>query len=495
MKRNKFSLSHYRLTTMDMGTLVPISWYEGLPGDSIQQQTSLLLRATPLIAPVMHPVRVRLHTFFVPNRIIWDDWENFITGGEDGMFEAQPPLKNVDFNVAVGTLWNYLGIPTGDYSSNPALVSALPFRAYQMIYNEYYRDEQLSTAKSISKASGTDTTTDANLNLIAWEKDYFTTARPSPSLGEEIYIPLGESAPVVGVGTKQPVFNSAVATGRNLQHDSTVNVMVSGTGTGGVGTLEWADSALIADLSAATGITVNDLRNYLALQRYQEARNRFGSRYSEYIKYLVPGIGNLDSRLQEPEFLGGGSSMISFSEILQTQRTDTGETPLGTMAGHGISAMRTRRLRRFLPEHGIVMTLLSVQPKSIYTQALPKKWHRLNKEMYFQKELQFIGEQPIPNREVYAFHSDPTGTFGYNNRFDEYRWEPSGISGEFETTQDGWHYGRIFASDPALNNTFIACNPAKRPSADQVGHCLYVMANQSIQARRILAQWATPKTF
>lgn len=497
MKRSKFSLSHYKLLTMEMGQLVPVSWYEALPGDTIQQQSSVLIRATPLTSPVMHPVRVRMHTFFVPNRIIWEDWEDFITGGDDGKFEAAPPTFTSSATVNKGGLADYLGIPPGDYSSNPIIYSALPTRAYNLIYNDHFRDQDITDPLPIGLGSGDDQITTPGVQRVAWEKDYFSTLRPWTSKGDEIYIPLGTTAPVSGTGTKIPEFiaQDGDQSIRTLEHDASVNVEVSGAAVGSGRTLEWSDPKLVADLSQATGISINDLRNFLALQRFQEARAQFGSRYSEYLKYLAPGIGNLDSRLQEPEYISGGASMLQFSEILQTQRTDEGESPLGTLAGHGISAMRTRRFRKFIPEHGIVMTLLSVVPKAIYSQAVERKWHRMNKEMYFQKELQFIGEQPVTNREIYSNHSDPTGIFGYGQRYDEYRYNPSGIAGEFHDTVDNWHFARIYGADVALNDSWLKCNPGKRPFADQVGNTLYVMANQSIQARRILVKYPTPRTF
>lgn len=495
MKRNKFSLSNYKLLTLNYGDLVPVNWYEALPGDTLQMSTSMLVRSTPLVAPVMHPVRVRLHTYFVPNRLLWDDWEDFITGGPDGTFEAQPPTYQQSGQNIKGTLNDYLGIPVGDYTGNPIIYSMLPHRAYALIYNERYRDQDLVSELTISKASGIDSVTPQTLQRVAWQKDYYTTARPWSSKGNEILLPLSEDIIDVTSKGSAPTWQIGSDVGQNLKGKSGQEQAFFQNSLGSNNVALWDDPQLEVDLRTVSGISVNDFRNYLALQRYQEARANFGSRYSEYIKYLVPGIGNLDARLQEPEYIHGGSSTISFSEVLQTQRSDDGETPLGTMGGHGISAMRTRRARKFCPEHGIVMSLLSVVPKSIYSQQVERKWHRLNKEMYFQKELQYIGEQPITNREVYAFHSQPTETFGYNHRYDEYRQSASQIHGDFLDTQDGWHFARIFAGDIALNKSFIECNPALRPYADQTSDPLMVMVQNSVQARRVLSKWATPKTF
>lgn len=492
MKRNKFSLSHYKLATMDMGYLVPLTWFEALPGDSIQQATSALIRVSPLVAPVMHPVTVRIHHWFVPNRLIWDDFEDFITGGEDGDDESEHPQISASA-VAEGSLADYLGVPVGSYSPNLAF-SALPFRAYNMIYNEHYRDQDLIDELTIDTSSGTDSTTDLDVQKVAWNKDYFTTSRPWEQKGTQVTIPLGESAPITGLGWSD---GSTVGSGGTFRE--------TGGGSRTYADYRRSDSMIIAseedpanagypliqaDLSEATGIPINDLRLALAIQRYQEARSMYGSRYVEYLRYL--GVRGSDSRLQLPEFLAGGRNTIQFSEVLQTGE---GTNPVGSMYGHGIAALRSNRYRRFFEEHGIVMSLMSVIPKTIYTQGLHKKWSREVKEDYFQKELQFIGEDEVYNKEIYADHTTPDGIFGYQARYDEYRNHPSSVSGEFLNTLDHWHMARVFSSDPALNQSFIECTPTKRVLASTGTDSLYVMANHSIQARRMLAKRAYNKTL
>ncbi|AXL15476.1 major capsid protein [Microviridae sp.] len=489
MKRSKFSLSHYHLLSGNMGYLIPLTWYEALPGDTIQQATSLLIRVSPLLAPVMHPVRVRIHHWFVPNRLIWDNWEKFITGGEDGDFTTTPPRFQVD-SVSPSTLLDYLGVPGETYS--PVLpFSALPVRAYNLIYNEHYRDQDLITEKVVSKADGIDSTTPTDLLRVSWEKDYFTTCRPWPQKGTEVTIPLGEEAPVTRPSNATGW--SAFQAGSDVGSTGTVQTSsgILGDGTGGI-SLD-PNNQLVADLSQATGISVNDLRLSLAIQRYQEARAQYGSRYVEYLRYL--GVRSSDARLQNPEYLGGGRAVIQFSEVLQTGPEEEGD-PVGTMKGHGISAMRTRRFRRFFEEHGIVMSLMSVVPKAMYMDGLHKKFHRETKEDYFQKELQFIGDQAVENKEIYASHSLRTETFGYQQRYDEYRQNPSSIHGEFRNTElNYWHYGRDFQSDVALNQSFIDAVPTDRVYAATDKDQMYIMSNHSIQARRMLAKYPTPKTF
>lgn len=490
MKRNKFSLSHYKLLTMDMGELIPITWFEALPGDSIQHATSALIRVSPLLSPVMHPVRVRLHHWFVPLRLIWDDFEDFITGGPDGDDSTQVPyFYNTTINE--GTLHDYLGIPPHAYGVNDWW-SALPARAYNLIYNDHYRDQDLCSEVALSTASGVDATTSIAIQKVAWEKDYFTTARPWQQKGTGVTIPLGTTAPVVSSGDGIPQFDdTSGGSVRTLKmKSSTVSADWSAAGAHTNLDAVWSNPKLQADLSSATGIDIADLRLALSIQRYQEARAKYGSRYVEYLRYL--GVRSSDARLQSAEYLGGGRQIIQFSEVLQTAE---GVAPVASMKGHGIAALRSNRYRRFFEEHGIVMTLMSVVPKSIYSSAIHRGWNRDVKEDYFQRELQFIGEQEVPYREIQHNHTTPDDLFGYQARYDEYRYMPSSIAGEFRTSLNHWHYARIFGSDVALNNTFVEATPTKRVNASSGTDCLYVMANHSIQARRMLSRRAVSKTF
>lgn len=488
MKRNKFSLSHYKLCTMDMGKLIPISWFETLPGDTIQQTSATLIRMAPMEAPIMHPVMARIHHWFVPLRLIWEDFEDFITGGDDGTFTATVPQFNSP-TVAEGDLLDYMGLPPASYSSDH-VVSALPARAYNLIYNHHYRDQDLVTEISISTASGADSTTPVDILNCAWEKDYFTTARPWTQKGSDISIPLGPNAPVTGIGVKPGAVSgttswsetgatdiSSVAGFKSEETDEYFRMKEDPSNSG--------YPYIHADLSNA-GISIDDLRLSLALQKYQEARARYGSRYVEYLKYL--GVQPSDARLQLPQYLGGGRQVLQVSEVLQT------DTNVGSMYGHGIGALRTNRYRRFFEEHGIVMTLMSVVPKAIYSDAMYRGWSRETKEEYFQKELQFIGEQEILNREIQVDRSTGLNSvFGYQSRYDEYRHIPSNIAGEFRSTLDHWHLARIFGSDVSLNSSFINCTPSKRIFSAPSTDCLYVMANHSIQARRMMAKFGVPK--
>lgn len=489
MKRGKFSLSHYKLLSMNMGNLVPVGLTEVLPGDTVQHATSALIRVAPLVAPIMHPVRVRIHHWYVPHRLVWEDFEDFITGGPDGMDDSVFPTINTTDGFAVSSLGDYLGVPPLVANRE---VSALPFRAYALIFNEWYRDQDLVTPLNISYESGPDVLTNVTLRNCAWEKDYFTSSRPWEQKGPSITIPLGTTAPVLGIATATSATTAGPSTVKDVNSASTPYQQFYQSSSPLYAEAISPNGLLNvrADLSNASAITINALREAMALQRFEEARARYGSRYTEYLRYL--GVRSSDARLQRPEYLGGGKQTIQFSEVLTTAETEN--TPVGSMKGHGISAMRSNRYRRFFEEHGYVMSLMSVIPKTIYSDGLARTWSRRTKEDFFQKELQHIGQQEVFNSEVYMAGASPTGTFGYQDRYDDYRRSESTIAGEFRTTElDYWHMARMFASAPALNSSFVQANPTTRVYAQTDEDQLYVMANHNIQARRLVAQ--TGKSF
>lgn len=499
MKRSKFSLSNTKLLSCDMGQLIPCGLTEILPGDTIQQATSCFIRFSPLLSPVMHPTHIQLAHWFVPHRLVWEDWEDFITGGPDGNDASVFPTINFPTGgPEVGTLADYLGVPTDIVQAGGTDVSALPFRGYAMVWNEWYRDQDLETALTIDVTSGPDTTTSVALQNAAWEKDYFTSARPWEQKGPQITIPIGDEAtvrtgaasPVTGAQTTMTVRRAdtgafpAVGTGANVSSGGGADGLWTNRtlGIGGSDVAGLYPANLYADLSTASVVTVNLLREALALQRFEEARARFGSRYVEYLRYL--GVRSSDARLQRPEFLGGGRYPVQFSEVLQTAE---GTDPVGELRGHGIGVSRSNRYRRFFEEHGYVFTFMVVKPKTIYGQGLFRTWNRRTKEDFFQKELQHIGQQEVLNKEVYASHTTPNGTFGYQDRYDEYRRAESSIAGEFRTTLDFWHFARQFASNPALNAAFVRCVPSEEPFAVPSTNTLYAQVRHSIQARRIVA--------
>lgn len=507
MKRSKHSLTHYKLASLNMGMLTPIACMEVLPGDTFQMATSALIRVSPLLAPVMHPVHVRIHHWFVPNRLIWEDWEDFITGGSDGgatpptaptinmTYTAGPPETG---NNRLGWLPDYFGIPP---QINNFPVSALPFRAYNLIYNEWYRDQDLAAERVVSLASGVDTTTSIGaVPHISWEKDYFTSARPWSQKGPQVTVPLSGNGFVDGIGkvnqnfinTPQAAFesdgtNPTYAKWQGIGAAADNAFIVEGRTSGGT---DYPNVRIRTDQLAAD---VNDLRLAMALQRWAEARAKFGSRYTEYLRYY--GVRSSDARLQRPEYLGGGKQTIQFSEVLQTAPDPAdADVGVGNLKGHGIGAVRSNRFRRFFEEHGFVISLVSIKPRTMYLQGVPRMWSRATKEDYFTRELQHIGQQEVFNRELYATHATPGGIFGYQDRYDEYRRMESTVNGEFRTTNlNYWHMARTFASEPVLNEAFVVSNPTDRIFAipPSTADTLWCMFHHSVQARRMVAKEGT----
>lgn len=510
MKRRPFNLSNYKLLSMNMGQLVPVGCVEVLPGDTFNHSTNALIRCNPMVAPPMHPVDARLHHVYVPTRLVWDEFEDMITGGPDGTAAPVHPTINSGAGFAVGSLHDYLGVPPLVANRD---VSALPARACARAWNDLFRDQDLDTPLVIDVGSGPDTTTNINLQYVRWGKDYFTTARPWEQKGPAVTIPLTGNAPVtghapvMGLGTDSGSASAAVANVRQSD-GSTSNLPVAyktGTSaltfamTGAVGSTNgnpaiFADadetnSTMEADMSGVSGISVPDLRLALSLQTYEEARAMYGSEYVDYLNYL--GVRSSDARLQRTEYLGGGSQTVTFSEVLGTVNND--DTDVGQLGGHGVTAMRSNAYTRFFEEHGFVISFLVVSPKSIYADGCPKMFNRRTKYDYWQKETQWIGQQEILNKELYLAGASPDGVFGYGDRYREYREQPSMIAGEFRTTLNYWHFARMFSSAPALNTAFVSmADVPERPFADQTSNTLLVMAKHRLGARRLVTKNTQP---
>ena len=514
--RNLFDLSHENKLTCEMGKLVPILCEEILPGDTFRVSTDMVVRMAPMLAPIMHNVNVYTHFFFVPNRLIFDKWEDFITGGADGNDSTVAPyMTTPSGGFAVSSLADYLGVPTG---VGNAKISALPFRAYAKIYNDYYRDENLQTEVSLSTAAGADTTTSTALLTRCWQHDFFTSALPwtQRSTTGAVKLPLGSSAPVFADDDYRSHsdfpdrYKHSIAF-RKLDGSHTTNrssgIFVAGTGSASsTDLLESSGSPqsgstgssmypvnLKADLGNATAADVNDIRYAFQVQRFLEKMARTGARYTEVILSHF-GVKSSDSRLQRAEYLGGGRSPIAISDVLQTSADDDQPTPLATMAGHGYSAQRSHQFKRFFEEHGWLIGIMSIMPRSTYQQGLAKKWTRDTRFSYYWPVFSHLGEQAIHNREIYLQGtSADDGIFGYQPRYQEYRKRYSEVHGDFRSSLNFWHLGRVFTQLPVLNSDFVKCVPSTRIFAVTSGtDHMWVDLYHKIKALRPVPKYGDP---
>lgn len=514
-RRSTFGLSHYRLFSARMGYVYPIACYEVLPGDTFRQSTSLFLRLAPLVTPVMHPVHVKIHSWYVPYRLLWEDWEDFRTRGPEGTDASEVPyITAPSGGFPVGSLADYLGIPTG---IEGLTVNAFAFRAYNYIWNENYRDERVQDELPWVMTGGADTTTSTTLAPSPWGRDYFTTASPTPQTGPEVTIPvnMGEAGLPTITGTVKgngaPVFTATGSGGTVTSPLKVVNTGGSNTGIGGpVSTsktgspntganpntdLKWSDPKLTVSLNYEPGeasigsINIADWREAMAMQRFEETRSLWGARYNEFLMDM--GIRPSDARLQLPEYLGGGRQTIQFSEVLQT--APGGEDPVGALKGHGIGAMRTNRFRRFFEEDGIVLTFAMVRPIGIYMQGLHKMWSRRSFAEFYNYQFEHLSQQPVYTRELYAGVTDKDKIFGYQNIYDDYRSIPSQVSGEMRTILNSWHMARDFSNEPVLNGDFMTSPPTNRIFAAQENDTLYCMAHHTIHSRRLLPRFGDPR--
>ena len=505
-RRSTFGLSHYRLFSAKMGYIYPIACYEVLPGDTFRQSTSLFLRLAPLVTPVMHPVHVKIHSWYVPYRLLWEDWEDFRTRGPEGTDASEVPyITAPKGGFPVGSLADYLGIPTG---IEGLTVNAFAFRAYNYIFNENYRDERVQDELPWVMTGGADTTTSTALAPSPWGRDYFTTASPTPQTGPEVTIPvnMGDAGMPTLTGTVRgngvPTFSTPSAAvpagGLNAGTPGSPSSDVTLSRNGQSGTfqpLTWKDPKLSVDIDYQPGeasigsINIADWREAMAMQRFEETRSLWGARYNEFLMDM--GIRPSDARLQLPEYLGGGRQTIQFSEVLQT--APGGEDPVGALKGHGIGAMRTNRFRRFFEEDGIVLTFAMVRPIGIYMQGLHKMWSRRSFAEFYNYQFEHLSQQPVYTRELYAGVTDKDKVFGYQNIYDDYRSIPSQVSGEMRTVLNSWHMARDFSNEPVLNGDFMTSPPTNRIFAAQENDTLYCMAHHTIHSRRLLPRFGDPR--
>ena len=513
--RARFDLSHEVKTTLNQGELVPFYASEVLPGDKFKLSAEVFMRLMPLRSPAMQRMDVYTHFWFVPNRLVWDDWQEFITLGPDGLSAPVHPylmlsdLSNNGF-LGVGTVADYFGIPDVDANTR---INALPFRAYQTIYNEFYRDQNLCAEVEFNKDGGN---ADADLYQLctirkrAWRHDYFTSCLPFAQKGAPVSLPLGSTAPVVyshnGLSpspsglfryayppVNSPMPNEAIKLTGTDSSSSPIYVP-NGTNPPFSNISYDPNGTLEVDLSNATAATVADLRQAFQLQRFLERNARGGSRYIEALYHQFKVISS-DARLQRPEYLGGGKSPVVISEVLQTSET-TENNALGTLGGRGVSVGNSNNFKRFFEEHGWIIGIMSIMPKSSYMQGIHRQFSRLEALDYAFPVFAHLGEQEVLLKEIFATADEEQNetVFGYQERYAEYRFKPDVITGEFKTTLDFWHQGRIFSAAPALNQSFIECSPRYDifSVTDETEHHFISQIYINCQAIRPLPRFGTP---
>lgn len=479
--RSVFNLSYEKKLTCDMGKLIPIMCDEVVPGDVLDIANHVVVRLTPLIAPMLHEVNVYLHYFFVPYRLLDEDFEEFITGGEDGQSAVTLPTWNVTDN-AIGSLWDHLGFPTGITLPANNRPMSFPRDAYNFIYNEYYRDQNLISEVAL---------TSEDIQHRAWEKDYFTASLPWQQRGTAPALPISGTT---NAEWDQSVFTQT-AGGTSLNApDTASNPTILVNSLNGPANVKGAFDDNTVDLSAATTFDISDLRLAFQIQRWLERNARAGARYTEFLRAHF-GVAPRDERLDRPEYIGGSKAPIVVSEVLQTSSTDA-TTPQGNLAGHGLTS-KGRYIGKYrVKEFGLIMGIMSIMPRSAYSQGIDKQWLRETKYDFAFPEFVNLSEQAVKTMELYATAVEATNDtlFGYIGRYDEMRVKRNMLAGEMRAggTYDYWTLGRDFSGTPLLNQSFIECDPSKRTFAVQDEDTCIVQVANILKAVRPIPIMAEP---
>lgn len=490
--RNSFDLTHDLKLSCNAGKLYPVCTLECLPGDVFELAHEAVFRMAPLVSPLMHRVDVTFHTFFVPLRLLWANFERWITNNQgDDPLPAFPTFDILPDGTNYTELMDYLDIPPP--SLNPTAdttetISAMPFGAYQVIYNEFYRDQNLISAivepqQYILSDGNNNGNNIEEIRVRAWEHDYFTSALPFAQKGAAVEIPVVADFEDVSVFVDN-------LTGAGLTNNVAPNpLLVAGVTSPDVPADTLYARTSVLDIEATT---INDLRVAFRLQEWLEKQARGGSRYAENILTFF-NVNPQDARLNRPEYVCGSKSPIVISEVLQT--SESMNTPQGNMAGHGLGLVNKNRDRYFCAEHGYLMTIMSVMPKTSYQQGIPRHFLKYtHPTQLFWPQFEHLGEQEVLNREIYAYLSTGGDTFGYLPRYSEYRVLNNRVSGEFRDSLDFWTWSRKFADLPALNRAFIECTPDYRPFAvvdTEVDH-FYAHILFIIKAIRPMGKFGTP---
>lgn len=488
--RNYFDLSHEVKLTCDMGPLIPTLVMECVPGDKFKIGCESLLRFSPLVSPVMHEINVFNHYWFIPFRLLWPNWEEYITNSADPL-PAFPTFPCGDGTWFAGGLMDYFGLPDPTGQPEVVQISAMAHAAYQCTYHEWYRDENLVPEFDFELINGSNA---GNIELPvlrkrAWEKDYFTAALPFAQKGQPVNVPIGtlqdvevrrDTAGIPGTSEFTPsggTYPGVLTVGVEQSPDVSGDVLYAAT----------------SDLNLES-TTINDLRRAFRLQEWLEIQARAGSRYVETILGHF-GVRSSDKRLQRPEYITGTKSPVRISEVLQTSQTDG--TPQANMAGHGVAYTAGKYGSYYCEEHGLVLGIMSVIPKPAYQNGIPKFFLKTNDPFdFYWPKFANIGEQPVLVDEIFAYQSDGQDTWGYVPRYSEYKFMPSRTCGEFRSTLDYWTLTRQFTTTPGLNQEFIEVDPAESERIfaveDAPNAHLYVTIYHKISALRKMPVYGTP---
>ena len=471
IERSQFDRSHGYKTTFDAGYLIPILVDEALPGDTFSLNMTGFARLATPIYPIMDNMFIETFFFAIPNRLVWTNWVKF-------MGERDKPTDNIDYtvpmihtgqNFANGTIYDYMGIPTKINAQFD--FSALPLRAYNLVYNEWFRDQNLQDAVTENKGNGPDTSSDYVLLKRGKRHDYFTSALPWTQKGDDVLMSLGESAPVLGIGKVDTTWTTG---GQTVYESGNAGAstsfpayrLISNAGPDTYFYVEkdpaYTQPYIRADLSNAIGPSVNELREAVQVQRLLEKDARSGTRYTEIIQSHF-GVSSPDMRLQRPEYLGGGSTPVHITPVPNTSNTNTGK-----LSAYGICGFTGHGFTKSFTEHSIILGLINVRADLTYQYGLNKMWSRETRYDYYWPTLAHLGEQAILNKEIYL-NATTVGNgvfeevFGYQERYAEYRYKPSMITGVFRSNDtaslDAWHLAQELTDTPTLDATFIQDDP------------------------------------